>query len=225
MRLRALREDTQVEFQVIDDGPGIPADSMSHLFDSFWQARLSDRRGVGLGLQPIAKGIVERTAGECGSEHRRCRKGRRSTSRCQRRRSANDRCPSSALPSVASQVPRYHGADRESHARGRLIEGGSQPARGSLVTSSFAQKCMKKRGAAPRRSCGCARRSLRFRCCAMGANHWIDFTRSQHEITGDCSPSDAGGLKVDGCGYAHRWWHLVPALSDSMALRRGTLIW
>lgn len=62
VRLRALREDSQVEFQVIDDGPGIPADSMPHLFDSFWQARLSDRRGVGLGLT-IAKGIVEAHGG------------------------------------------------------------------------------------------------------------------------------------------------------------------
>jgi signal transduction histidine kinase len=62
VRLRALREDTQVEFQVIDDGPGIPADSMPHLFDSFWQARLSDRRGVGLGLA-IAKGFVEAHGG------------------------------------------------------------------------------------------------------------------------------------------------------------------
>jgi signal transduction histidine kinase len=62
VRLQAMREDTQVEFQVIDDGPGIPADSMAHLFDSFWQARLSDRRGVGLGLT-IAKGIVEAHGG------------------------------------------------------------------------------------------------------------------------------------------------------------------
>jgi signal transduction histidine kinase len=62
VRVRALREDSQVEFQVIDDGPGIPSDSMPHLFDSFWQARLSDRRGVGLGLT-IAKGIVEAHGG------------------------------------------------------------------------------------------------------------------------------------------------------------------
>ena len=62
VRLRAMRDDRQVEFQVIDDGPGIPAASVPHLFDSFWQARLSDRRGVGLGLT-IAKGIVEAHGG------------------------------------------------------------------------------------------------------------------------------------------------------------------
>lgn len=60
--LRARRDERQVEFQVIDDGPGIPAASVPHLFDSFWQARLSDRRGVGLGLT-IAKGIVEAHGG------------------------------------------------------------------------------------------------------------------------------------------------------------------
>lgn len=62
VRLRATCIDEQVEFRVTDDGPGIPPDSMPHLFDSFWQARLSDRRGVGLGLT-IAKGIVEAHGG------------------------------------------------------------------------------------------------------------------------------------------------------------------
>jgi signal transduction histidine kinase len=62
VRLLATCEDKQVEFQVIDNGPGIAADSVPHLFDTFWQARLSDRRGVGLGLT-IAKGIVEAHGG------------------------------------------------------------------------------------------------------------------------------------------------------------------
>jgi signal transduction histidine kinase len=62
VRLRATCDDKLVEFRVTDDGPGIAVDSMPHLFDSFWQARLSDRRGVGLGLT-IAKGIVEAHGG------------------------------------------------------------------------------------------------------------------------------------------------------------------
>jgi signal transduction histidine kinase len=63
VKLRATSEDKQVVFQVIDDGPGIPADNISHLFDNFWQARKSDKRGVGLGLA-IAKELVEAHGGK-----------------------------------------------------------------------------------------------------------------------------------------------------------------
>jgi signal transduction histidine kinase len=63
VRLRATPDDKQVVFQVVDDGPGIPADNISHLFDNFWQARKSDRRGVGLGLA-IAKELVEAHGGK-----------------------------------------------------------------------------------------------------------------------------------------------------------------
>lgn len=63
VKLRATPVDKNVVFQVVDDGPGIPPDNMSHLFDNFWQARKSDRRGVGLGLA-IAKGLVEAHGGK-----------------------------------------------------------------------------------------------------------------------------------------------------------------
>jgi signal transduction histidine kinase len=63
VRLRAIQDDKQVVFHVVDDGPGIPADNMSHLFDNFWQARKNDRRGVGLGLA-IVKGLVEAHGGQ-----------------------------------------------------------------------------------------------------------------------------------------------------------------
>jgi signal transduction histidine kinase len=63
VKLRATPQDKNVVFQVVDDGPGIPPDNMSHLFDTFWQARKSDRRGVGLGLA-IAKGLVEAHGGK-----------------------------------------------------------------------------------------------------------------------------------------------------------------
>lgn len=63
VKLRAIPDDKQVVFQVIDDGPGIAPDHMSHLFDNFWQARKSDQRGVGLGLA-IAKELVEAHGGK-----------------------------------------------------------------------------------------------------------------------------------------------------------------
>lgn len=62
VKLLATPDDKQVVFQVVDDGPGIAADNISHLFDNFWQARKSDKRGVGLGLA-IAKELVEAHGG------------------------------------------------------------------------------------------------------------------------------------------------------------------
>jgi signal transduction histidine kinase len=50
-------------FQVVDDGPGLTEDNISHLFDNFWQARKNDRRGVGLGLA-IVKELVEAHGGK-----------------------------------------------------------------------------------------------------------------------------------------------------------------
>jgi signal transduction histidine kinase len=59
----AEAEGDSVTFQVDDTGPGIAPESIEHLFDRFWQARRTDRRGVGLGLA-IAKGIVEAHGGQ-----------------------------------------------------------------------------------------------------------------------------------------------------------------
>jgi signal transduction histidine kinase len=65
--LRAVPSAQQVVFQVVDNGPGIPPAHIEHLFDKFWQARQSDRRGVGLGLA-IAKGLVEAHGGTMSVE-------------------------------------------------------------------------------------------------------------------------------------------------------------
>jgi len=51
-----------VLFWVRDSGPGIAPDQMTHVFDRFWQAKKTDRRGAGLGL-PIVKGIIEAHGG------------------------------------------------------------------------------------------------------------------------------------------------------------------
>ena len=59
---RATPNGREVEFDISDTGPGVPPDQIDRLFDQFWQARKSDKRGVGLGLT-IAKGIVEAHGG------------------------------------------------------------------------------------------------------------------------------------------------------------------
>jgi signal transduction histidine kinase len=63
VKLLATPQEREILFQVTDDGPGIPADNVSHIFDNFWQARKNDRRGVGLGLA-IAKTLVEAQGGK-----------------------------------------------------------------------------------------------------------------------------------------------------------------
>jgi signal transduction histidine kinase len=60
--LSARTAGTEVVFSVADNGVGIPAEHMAHLFDRFWQARDGDRRGAGLGLA-IARGIVQAHGG------------------------------------------------------------------------------------------------------------------------------------------------------------------
>ena len=50
---------------VVDNGEGIPADQLPHVFERFFQvssSRLGARHGAGLGL-PIARGIVEAHGG------------------------------------------------------------------------------------------------------------------------------------------------------------------
>ncbi|MFN2565891.1 MAG: ATP-binding protein [Gemmatimonadaceae bacterium] len=54
--------DWEVRFCVADTGPGIAPEDLPHVFGQFWQARRTDRRGIGLGLA-IAKGIVEAHGG------------------------------------------------------------------------------------------------------------------------------------------------------------------
>jgi signal transduction histidine kinase len=51
-----------VRFSVVDTGIGIPAESMPHLFEPFWQASARATLGTGLGLS-IARGIVEAHGG------------------------------------------------------------------------------------------------------------------------------------------------------------------
>ena len=52
----------EVRFAVSDTGPGIPEESLPHVFDRYWQAKRTANLGTGLGLA-IAKGIVEAHGG------------------------------------------------------------------------------------------------------------------------------------------------------------------
>lgn|GEM_PF-781218 len=52
----------ELRVSVSDQGPGIPAEQLPHLFGTFWQADRGDRRGVGLGLS-IARDVVEAHGG------------------------------------------------------------------------------------------------------------------------------------------------------------------
>lgn len=61
-----LRDQT-LTIWVKDNGPGIAADQLTHLFDRFWQASKTDRRGTGLGLT-ICKAIVEAHGGRIWAE-------------------------------------------------------------------------------------------------------------------------------------------------------------
>ena len=56
--LGGSRQGNHVVFRVEDTGRGISEALLPHIFDRFWQANPSDRRGAGLGLS-IAKSIVE----------------------------------------------------------------------------------------------------------------------------------------------------------------------
>jgi PAS domain S-box-containing protein len=60
--LRVEQAGDMMRFSVSDTGPGISAESLPHLFDPFWQARVSRKEGAGLGLA-IVKGLVEAHGG------------------------------------------------------------------------------------------------------------------------------------------------------------------
>jgi signal transduction histidine kinase len=70
IRVAARREDAEVEISVKDDGPGIPAPQLEHIFERFTRgdAGLTQRvGGTGLGLA-ISKSLVELHGGTIGAE-------------------------------------------------------------------------------------------------------------------------------------------------------------
>jgi signal transduction histidine kinase len=67
IRVSVERHGEEIVCAVADTGQGIPPDQLAHVFDRFWQASRTDRRGAGLGLA-IAKGIVEAHHGRLWAE-------------------------------------------------------------------------------------------------------------------------------------------------------------
>jgi len=62
VRVAATSDERGAQVSVSDNGPGIPAAQIPHLFDRFWQAPGQARKGSGLGLY-IARAIVEAHGG------------------------------------------------------------------------------------------------------------------------------------------------------------------
>jgi len=74
--IRAWAEDAQIVLQIIDEGPGIPSDDLTRIFDSFYRVRKKDhvQAGTGLGLS-ICKGFVEAMGGTIFANNRDDRPG------------------------------------------------------------------------------------------------------------------------------------------------------
>jgi two-component system sensor histidine kinase KdpD len=64
IRLRAFQEGHEVRIATADEGVGIPAEDLPHVFDSFFRVQRRDRviAGTGLGLA-IARGMIEAMGG------------------------------------------------------------------------------------------------------------------------------------------------------------------
>jgi PAS domain S-box-containing protein len=62
VRLRARQEENLVVFTVEDQGPGIPPEDLSHIFDRFFRSGDAKKKGLGLGLF-ITRSLVEAHGG------------------------------------------------------------------------------------------------------------------------------------------------------------------
>ena len=70
MRFEVRREEGATVFRVVDQGIGIPADEIGHLFESFHRAsNVGTIQGTGLGLA-IVKNAVEMHGGTIAVESR-----------------------------------------------------------------------------------------------------------------------------------------------------------
>ena len=69
IKVRAVKDMGSITVTVEDNGPGIPEDSISHIFDKFYQADTSRKHeGSGLGLS-LVKRILELHNGTVSAEN------------------------------------------------------------------------------------------------------------------------------------------------------------
>jgi two-component system sensor histidine kinase KdpD len=71
IRVRGTVETSRVVLTIEDEGIGIPAEDLPHIFDKFYRAKAADRRiaGTGLGLA-VARGFVEAFGGTLDAANR-----------------------------------------------------------------------------------------------------------------------------------------------------------
>ena len=76
IRVQSWRTRDSVCLRVLDEGSGIPAGDLDHIFDKFYRAQKTDqvRAGTGLGLA-ISRGFVEAMRGTIAAANRTDRSG------------------------------------------------------------------------------------------------------------------------------------------------------
>jgi len=76
IRIRSWRDTDSVNVQILDEGDGIPAAELEHIFDKFYRVQKGDqvRAGTGLGLA-ISRGFVEAMSGSISAANRTDRSG------------------------------------------------------------------------------------------------------------------------------------------------------
>jgi two-component system sensor histidine kinase KdpD len=72
--LQVRLRDGAMEFLVLDEGPGLPADGEAKLFEKFWRGENTAAGGTGLGL-PIVKGFAGLMGASITAHNRRDGKG------------------------------------------------------------------------------------------------------------------------------------------------------
>jgi two-component system, OmpR family, sensor histidine kinase KdpD len=76
IRVQSWRDAETVCLRVLDEGSGIPANELDHIFDKFYRVQKTDqvRAGTGLGLA-ISRGFVEAMRGTIVAANRTDRSG------------------------------------------------------------------------------------------------------------------------------------------------------